>query len=122
VPPEGYGEVRRLARRLGAEVGATRKVTDLGHLPRSRQIGITGRNVAPRLYLALGVGGSSNHLAGVRRAATVVAVNVDPSAPALAGCDVGIVGDWREVVAALLWRLGDGGPPTGTTRPAEAVA
>ncbi|MDA8290661.1 MAG: FAD-binding protein [Actinomycetota bacterium] len=117
VPPEAYGEVRRLAERMGAELGATRKVTDRGYLPRSRQIGITGRNVAPGLYLALGVSGSPNHLAGVRRAGTVVAVNSDPGAPVLAASDVGIVADWRDVVATLLERLGEEVP-----RPAAPVA
>lgn len=101
VAPEDYGEVRRLAAFLGAEIGATRKVTDRGLLPRSRQIGITGRNLAPRLYVALGVSGSPNHLSGVQRAAAVVAVNADPTAPVFANCDIGIIGDWREVAAAL---------------------
>lgn len=110
VSPDDYGAVRRLARRLGAEVGATRKVTDRGDLPRARQIGITGRNLAPRLYLALGVAGSPNHLSGVARAGTVVAVNLDPSAPALAASDIGMVADWRDVVAVLLDRLGEDGP------------
>lgn len=113
VSPDDYGEVRRLARRLGAELGATRKVTDRGDLPRSRQIGITGQNLAPRLYVALGVGGSPNHLVGVRRAGTVVAVNVDPLAPALAASDIGIVGDWRAVVDALLRRLDEGALAAG---------
>lgn len=106
VAPEAYGEVRRLATLLGAELGATRKVTDRGYLPRSRQIGITGRNVALRWYLALGVGGSANHLAGVRRAGTVVAVNSDRTAPVFGACDIGIVGDWREAVAALFDQIG----------------
>lgn len=105
VAPEAYDDVRQLARLLGAELGATRKVTDRAYLPRSRQIGITGRNLAPRCYLALGVAGTPNHLAGVRRAGTVVAVNVDPDAPVFGACDLGIVGDWREVVAALLQRI-----------------
>lgn len=105
VAPDAYDEVRRLARLLGAELGATRKVTDRSYLPRSRQIGITGRNLAPRCYLALGVAGSSNHLAGVRRAGTVVAVNIDPDAPVFEACDIGIVGDVHDVVAALLRRL-----------------
>lgn len=102
VAPEDYEELHKLATRLDAELGATRKVTDQGLLPRSRQIGITGRNVAPRLYLALGVGGSPNHLAGVRRAGTVLAVNADPDAPVFRACDVGLVGDWRDVLPALL--------------------
>lgn len=87
---------------LGAEFGATRRVTDRGSLPHSRQIGITGHSVTPELYLAVGVSGKFNHLAGVRGARTVVAVNRDPAAPVFGGCDVGIAGDWHEVVPALV--------------------
>lgn len=105
VCPEHYGEVRRLAEALGAELGATRKVTDRGFLPRSRQLGVTGRNIAPRLYIAFGISGSPNHLAGVRRAGTVLAVNDDPSAPIFGACDIGIVADWREVSDLLLHRF-----------------
>ncbi len=106
VSPDDYDEVRLLAAALGGELGATRKVTDNGWLPRSRQIGITGRSIAPRLYVAVGTSGKLNHLVGVRGAGTVLAVNADPGAPVLAGCDVGIVGDWHEVVRALLEQLG----------------
>jgi electron transfer flavoprotein alpha subunit len=107
VSPDDYGEVRLLAAALGGELGATRKVTDNGWLPRSRQIGITGRSIAPRLYVAIGTSGKLNHLVGVRGAGTVLAVNADPDAPVFAGCDVGIVGDWHEVVRALLEQLGE---------------
>ncbi|MHB1784213.1 MAG: FAD-binding protein, partial [Acidimicrobiales bacterium] len=105
VSPDDYDEVRLLAKVLGAELGATRKVTDAGWLPRSRQIGITGRSISPRLYVAVGASGKLNHLIGVRRAGTVLAVNADASAPVFAGCDVGIVGDWRVVVRALVEQL-----------------
>ena len=105
VPPDDYDEVRLLAKVLGAELGATRKVTDAGWLPRSRQIGITGRSISPRLYVAVGTSGKLNHLIGVRRAGTVLAVNADAGAPVFAGCDVGIVGDWHEVVRALVEQL-----------------
>lgn len=105
IPPERYGEIEELRLLLGAELGTTRKVTDRGWMPRSRQIGITGRAVAPRLYVALGVSGKFNHMIGVRRAETVLAVNLDPEAPIFAGCDIGIVGDWAEVVPRLTGRL-----------------
>ncbi len=104
--PRDYDEVHRLAATLGAELGATRKVTDRFLLPRARQIGITGRNVAPRLYIALGISGSLNHLAGVRRARTILAVNSDPEAPIFEHCDIGIVGDWLQVATRLFERLG----------------
>ncbi|HUY62077.1 MAG TPA: electron transfer flavoprotein subunit alpha/FixB family protein, partial [Candidatus Dormibacteraeota bacterium] len=101
VPPEGYPAVRRLAHRLGAELAATRKVTDQGWLPRFRQVGITGRFIAPRLYVAVGVQGKLNHMLGVRQAQTILAINRDPDAPVFGGCDIGIVGDWHQTVALL---------------------
>lgn len=105
VRPEEYGALEPLLEVLGGELGATRKVTDKGWLPRARQIGITGRSIAPRLYVALGVLGKFNHTVGIRAAGTVLAINNDPSAPIWDHADVGIVGDWREVVPALVARL-----------------
>jgi electron transfer flavoprotein alpha subunit len=76
-------------------------VTDKGWAPRARQIGITGRSIAPRLYVAVGLSGKFNHMVGVRAADTIVAVNNDPEALVFAQCDIGLVGDWRQVVPAL---------------------
>ncbi|WP_329363375.1 FAD-binding protein [Streptomyces sp. NBC_00669] len=101
VAPDRYAEVEPLRALLGAEFAATRKVTDAGALPHCRQLGVTGRNIAPRLYVALGVSGSPHHLAGVERAHTVLAVNSDPDAAVFAHCDIGIVADWRDVLPAL---------------------
>jgi len=101
VLPEYYGEIQLLAKVIEAEIGATRKVTDQGWLPKSRQIGITGQSIAPSLYVAVGTSGKLNHLIGVRRAGTVLAINTDPGAFVFGGCDIGIVGEWREVVQAL---------------------
>jgi electron transfer flavoprotein alpha subunit len=101
VPPERYGELTSLRELLGAELVGTRKVTDQGWLPRNRQVGLTGHSLSPRLYLALGVSGKFNHLVGVRRAGTVLAVNRDPRAPVFGGADIGIVGDWQETVRLL---------------------
>lgn len=101
VAPDHYAEVEPLRALLGAEFAATRKVTDAGALPHCRQLGVTGRNIAPRLYVALGVSGSPHHLAGVERAHTVLAVNRDPDAAVFAHCDIGIVADWRDVLPAL---------------------
>ncbi len=101
VPPEGYGELGRLRELLGAELVGTRKVTDRGWLPRNRQVGLTGHSLSPRLYLTFGVSGKFNHLVGVRRAGTVLAVNTDPQAPVFDGADIGIVGDWRETARLL---------------------
>src|SRR5207248_6629273 len=101
VSPSEYAELQPLVDALGAELGATRKVTDKGWMPRARQIGITGRSIAPRLYVAIGVGGKFNHMVGVRGAGFVLAVNSDPTAPVFDFADAGIVGDWHEAVPAL---------------------
>jgi electron transfer flavoprotein alpha subunit len=102
VAPDEYGELRPLLDALGAELGATRKVTDRGWLPRARQIGITGRSIGPRLYVAVGLSGKFNHMVGVRGAGCVLAVNTDPDALVFGACDVGIVGDWHTAVPLLV--------------------
>ncbi len=101
VAPEEYPALDPLVAVLGAELAATRKVTDQGWLPRARQLGITGRSIAPRLYVAIGLSGKFNHMVGVRAAGTVVAVNDRPEALVFESADIGIVGDWREVVPLL---------------------
>jgi electron transfer flavoprotein alpha subunit len=101
VTPEEYAQLSPLAAELGAELAATRKVTDRGWAPRARQVGLTGRSVAPRLYVAIALSGKFNHMVGVRAAGTILAVNEDPGAPVFEHCDVGIVGDWHEVVPLL---------------------
>ncbi|WUJ72518.1 FAD-binding protein [Kribbella soli] len=102
VPPDKYDELEPVRALLNAELAATRKVTDQGWLPHGRQIGITGRSVAPRMYLAVGLSGNLNHLAGAGRAGTVVAINTDPAAEIFAHCDVGLVADWQEVMPYLV--------------------
>jgi len=101
IPPDRYPVFDGLRRVLAAELAATRRVTDQGWMPRARQVGITGRSIAPRLYVALAISGKFNHMAGVRRAETILAVNTDRQAPVFGYCDVGIVGDWAETVALL---------------------
>jgi len=101
VDPDEYGELDRLVKVLGAELGATRKVTDRGWLPRSRQIGITGIAVAPRLLVSIGASGKFNHSSGFRAAGSVLAINTDAAAPVFGYCDVGIVADWHDAVPLL---------------------
>jgi electron transfer flavoprotein alpha subunit len=101
VPGEELARLDGLTGALGAELAATRKITDQGWLPRARQIGITGRSIGPRLYIALGLSGKFNHSVGIRRSGTVLAVNSDPEAMIFDLADVGIVGDWREVAPLL---------------------
>lgn len=104
VQPDDYPLAREFAALFGAEIAATRRVTDRGWQPHSRQIGVTGRNIAPAVYLALGVAGKSHHVIGVRGAGTVVAVNDDPGAPIFSVADLGIVARWQDVAAAALER------------------
>ena len=101
VDPDEYEQLSPLAAVLGAELAATRKVTDKGWAPRARQVGITGRSIAPRLYVAIGLSGKFNHMVGVRAAGTILAVNEDRGAPVFEHCDIGIVGDWHEAVPLL---------------------
>jgi len=105
VPPDAYDDLEPLRTLLDAELGATRKVTDKGWLPRSRQIGITGRSIAPRLFVSIGASGKFNHAVGIRAAGTVLAINPDADAPIFASADAGIVGDWREVLPLLVEQL-----------------
>jgi electron transfer flavoprotein alpha subunit len=93
VPPDEYDALEPLRIQLGAELGATRKVTDEGWLPRSRQIGITGRSIAPRLLISVGASGKFNHAVGMRAAATVLAINPAPDAPIFEHADIGIVAE-----------------------------
>jgi electron transfer flavoprotein alpha subunit len=100
-----YPLVEQLCDAAGAQLVATRRVTDAGLLPQHRQVGLTGRSLAPDVYLALGLSGKPNHMIGVRRASFIAAVNTDPSAPVFASADLGILADWRDVARALISRL-----------------
>jgi electron transfer flavoprotein alpha subunit len=105
IDPADYPMLDPLLTALGAELGATRKVTDKGWMPRARQIGITGRSVAPRLFVSIGASGKFNHTIGVRAAQTVLAINSAPDALIFGTSDIGIVGDYREVVPLLVAEL-----------------
>jgi len=99
--------VEDLARVLGGVVGATRPLTDeLGWLPSSAKIGLSGRTVRPRLYIACGISGQIEHLVGFEKAEVVVAINRDPDAPICKAADYVLVGDLYELVPALTRALG----------------
>jgi len=98
---ENLALVEKLAQALGAELCASRPVVDKGWLSKSRQVGTSGVSVKPKLYLAVGISGSFQHMGGIKGAPYLVAINKDRSAPIFGVADVGIVGDLFEVVPAL---------------------
>jgi electron transfer flavoprotein alpha subunit len=104
--PEGFtSELQPLARLLGAQMAASRAACDAGWVPPTWQVGQTGKKVAPDLYLAIGITGASQHMAGISEAKQIAAINIDRDAPIFKHCRFGIVEDYRKVVPLLRQRL-----------------
>ncbi|MGE0683738.1 MAG: electron transfer flavoprotein subunit alpha/FixB family protein [Candidatus Binatia bacterium] len=100
--PEGFRVIEELAKVLGAAVGASRAACDLGWYPHARQIGLTGKVVTPSLYIAVGISGASQHMAGCAGAKTLVAINPDANAAIFQFARFGVTGDYAQIVPAII--------------------
>jgi electron transfer flavoprotein alpha subunit len=103
--PEGFAVIEELADLLGAAVGCSRAVTMAGWRPHTDQVGQTGTKISPDLYIACGISGATQHMAGCKGAKAVLAVNTDPEAAILASADYAVIGDLHEVVPAIAAEL-----------------
>jgi len=103
--------VEALAETTGATLSSSRPIVDNGWLPKNRQVGQSGKQVTPDVYLAIGISGAVQHVAGMKGADTIIAINTDPNAPIYDIADYGIVGDLFDVVPALIEEFG-GEPPS----------
>jgi electron transfer flavoprotein alpha subunit len=103
--PENWGMIEELAEVLGAATACSKPVSDLGWRPHSEHVGQTGKPVASNLYIAIGISGAIQHLAGINASKVKVVINTDPEAPFFKAADYGVVGDAFEVVPALIEKL-----------------
>jgi electron transfer flavoprotein alpha subunit len=102
---EGFAVLEELAAMLGGTVGGSRVVTSLGWRPHRDQVGQTGTRIAPELYVACGISGAIQHMAGCKSAKHLLAVNTDPDAPIMRSADYAVIGDLHEVMPAVVEAL-----------------
>ncbi len=102
---ENWGMIEELAQTLGAATACSKPVSDLGWRPHNEHVGQTGKAIAPNLYIAVGISGAIQHLAGVSNSKNIVVVNIDPEAPFFKSADYGVVGDAFEVIPALTEKI-----------------
>ena len=103
--PEGFKQLEELAKLLKGAIGATRPPCDNGWVPATWQVGLTGKIVAPEVYIAVALSGSSQHMAGCSGAKSIIAINRDPEANIFKEARFGVVGDWRQIVPAFTERV-----------------
>lgn len=103
--PENWGMVEELANVLGAATACSKPVSDIGWRPHSEHVGQTGKAISPNLYIAIGISGAIQHLAGVNSSKTIVVINSDPEAPFFKSADYGVVGDAFQIIPELTQKI-----------------